>query len=494
MICKTCGRELPDTYAFCSYCGTDLRNINVAASDQQSPEIKTIVSETMVAPEIPGTSEVPDTSGSADVRDGSTTDNAIALQTVAEESAVAEQKVAEDISVQVNNEAEISMTAMQNVIGEPAEQTQNVGEEATFIAQNVVKEPVTQVQNVTDSPITQVQNKVEDSELQMQKVIESPVTPVQKSVEEFAPQMNNEAGTSVTEVQKVVEESAEQTQNVGGDAASFVQNAVKDPITQVQNVTENPVASFQNGMGEFESHKQNVTDGSVTAMQNVVEETAEVTQNNVEAVGTSTQNVTEGFSSISEMKLTNEMNSDIPVFQNSQITEQKIEIDPEAGTTVLTAGMSGPLTAEMNAANSFAGSESYDKVVTPAPVTTSSILSNESVLPVKPTVQAYQYNGTGVNYGAPVANRNINNSYPVNNYSNNDLITPWGYVGYSLLFAIPILGLVMLFVYGFGEGHSQNLRNYARGNLLMILLVFGIEIVLMIFMAILGVSIFSIFG
>ena len=373
MICKTCGRELPDTYAFCSYCGTDLRNINVAASDQQSPEIKTIVSETMVAPEIPGTSEVPDTSGSADVRDGSTTDNAIALQTVAEESAVAEQKVAEDISVQVNNEAEISMTAM-------------------------------------------------------------------------------------------------------------------------QNVTENPVASFQNGMGEFESHKQNVTDGSVTAMQNVVEETAEVTQNNVEAVGTSTQNVTEGFSSISEMKLTNEMNSDIPVFQNSQITEQKIEIDPEAGTTVLTAGMSGPLTAEMNAANSFAGSESYDKVVTPAPVTTSSILSNESVLPVTPTVQAYQYNGTGVNYGAPAANRNINNSYPVNNYSNNDLITPWGYVGYSLLFAIPILGLVMLFVYGFGEGHSQNLRNYARGNLLMILLVFGIEIVLMIFMAILGVSIFSIFG
>lgn len=428
MICKTCGRELPDTYAFCSYCGTDLRNINVAASDQQSPEIKTIVSETMVAPEIPGTSEVPDTSGSADVRDGSTTDNAIALQTVAEESAVEEQKVAEDISVQVNNEAEISMTAMQNVIGEPAEQTQNVGEEATFIAQNVVKEPVTQVQNV------------------------------------------------------------------GEDAASFVQNAVKNPITQVQNVTENPVASFQNGMGEFESHKQNVTDGSVTAMQNVVEETAEVTQNNVEAVGTSTQNVIEGFSSISEMKLTNEMNSDIPVFQNSQITEQKIEIDPEAGTTVLTAGMSGPLTAEMNAANSFAGSESYDKVVTPAPVTTSSILSNESVLPVTPTVQAYQYNGTGVNYGAPAANRNINNTYPVNNYSNNDLITPWGYVGYSLLFAIPILGLVMLFVYGFGEGHSQNLRNYARGNLLMILLVFGIEIVLMIFMAILGVSIFSIFG
>jgi hypothetical protein len=314
------------------------------------------------------------------------------------------------------------------------------------------------------------------------------------SEEPDAPGTTDVKADSTDDKAITLQQSVTPVQNMTESSVILAQNVVEGSEPQVQNMTESPVIPAQNVVEESEAQMQNMTESPVIPAQNVVEETAEVTQNNVEAVGPSTKNVTEEFASASETKSANELTSNMPVFQDAQIPEQKIEIDPEAGTTVLTAGMSGPLTAEMNATNSFAGSENYDKVVTPAPVTTSAILSNESVPPVTPTVQAYQYNGTGVNYGAPSVNRNINNSYPVNNYSNNDLITPWGYVGYSLLFAIPILGLVMLFVYGFGEGHSPNLRNYARGNLLMILLVFGIEIVLMIFMAILGVSVFSIFG
>ena len=42
-----------------------------------------------------------------------------------------------------------------------------------------------------------------------------------------------------------------------------------------------------------------------------------------------------------------------------------------------------------------------DVVVTPAPVTGSSILSDDSVAPVQPTVKAQEYNGQGNPYGQP---------------------------------------------------------------------------------------------
>lgn len=41
-------------------------------------------------------------------------------------------------------------------------------------------------------------------------------------------------------------------------------------------------------------------------------------------------------------------------------------------------------------------------------------------------------------------------------------ISAWGYIGYNLLFSIPIIGTIMLFVYAFGGTSKINLRNYAR--------------------------------
>lgn len=41
-------------------------------------------------------------------------------------------------------------------------------------------------------------------------------------------------------------------------------------------------------------------------------------------------------------------------------------------------------------------------------------------------------------------------------------ISMWGYVGYELLFAIPLIGLIVLCVYAFGGTQNINLKNFAR--------------------------------
>lgn len=41
-------------------------------------------------------------------------------------------------------------------------------------------------------------------------------------------------------------------------------------------------------------------------------------------------------------------------------------------------------------------------------------------------------------------------------------LTMWGYFGYQILFGIPVIGLIMLFVFSFGGTANVNLRNFAR--------------------------------
>lgn len=40
-------------------------------------------------------------------------------------------------------------------------------------------------------------------------------------------------------------------------------------------------------------------------------------------------------------------------------------------------------------------------------------------------------------------------------------LTPWAYVGYSVLFSIPIIGLIVLIVFSFSDSNI-NRRSYAR--------------------------------
>lgn len=55
----------------------------------------------------------------------------------------------------------------------------------------------------------------------------------------------------------------------------------------------------------------------------------------------------------------------------------------------------------------------------------------------------------------------------VGNYSNNyQPISPWGYIGYNMLFAIPIVGLVFLLIYACSSNGNVNVRNYAISYLI----------------------------
>ena len=67
-------------------------------------------------------------------------------------------------------------------------------------------------------------------------------------------------------------------------------------------------------------------------------------------------------------------------------------------------------------------------------------------------------------------------------------ITMWGYVGYSFLFAIPIVGFILAIVYAFGGTQNVNLRNYARSYFVMFLIAIGISIILGIIIAVTGIA------
>ncbi len=49
-------------------------------------------------------------------------------------------------------------------------------------------------------------------------------------------------------------------------------------------------------------------------------------------------------------------------------------------------------------------------------------------------------------------------------------ISAWGYVGYQLLFAIPIIGFIFLLVYALGGTTNINVRNFARSYFCIFLL------------------------
>ena len=73
------------------------------------------------------------------------------------------------------------------------------------------------------------------------------------------------------------------------------------------------------------------------------------------------------------------------------------------------------------------------------------------------------------------------------NNNQDRLITPWGYIGYTLLFSIPLIGLICVLVFSFSSGYPCR-RNYARSFLIMII----ITVVIVIIGLALGVDYISI--
>ena len=62
-------------------------------------------------------------------------------------------------------------------------------------------------------------------------------------------------------------------------------------------------------------------------------------------------------------------------------------------------------------------------------------------------------------------------------------ISAWGYVGYNLLFAIPLAGFILILVFSFGGNNNKNVRNYARSQMIVWL----IEIIIIVILLSTGV-------
>ena len=88
----------------------------------------------------------------------------------------------------------------------------------------------------------------------------------------------------------------------------------------------------------------------------------------------------------------------------------------------------------------------------------------------------------GNNMNANSVPNNMNGGTPVNNQ--NTIVIPeeyrpismWGYFGYEILFAIPLIGFIVLIVFAVGGTRNINLKNFARSYFcgLIILLIIGL--------------------
>lgn len=62
-------------------------------------------------------------------------------------------------------------------------------------------------------------------------------------------------------------------------------------------------------------------------------------------------------------------------------------------------------------------------------------------------------------------------------------ISMWGYFGYQILFAVPLIGVILLIVFALGGTRNVNLRNYARSYFCVLI----IGIIIFVFLMMTGV-------
>lgn len=60
-------------------------------------------------------------------------------------------------------------------------------------------------------------------------------------------------------------------------------------------------------------------------------------------------------------------------------------------------------------------------------------------------------------------------------------ISMWGYFGYQILFAIPIIGFILLLVFALGGTKNINLKNFARSYFCLFIIAIVIIVLLTIF-------------
>ena len=60
-------------------------------------------------------------------------------------------------------------------------------------------------------------------------------------------------------------------------------------------------------------------------------------------------------------------------------------------------------------------------------------------------------------------------------------ISMWGYLGYQILFAIPIIGMILLIIFSFGKDENVNLRNFARSYFCFLIVCYILYLLIKIF-------------
>lgn len=69
-------------------------------------------------------------------------------------------------------------------------------------------------------------------------------------------------------------------------------------------------------------------------------------------------------------------------------------------------------------------------------------------------------------------------------------MSSWGYIGYNILFSIPLVGLILMIVFALDDSYIAR-RNYARSFLWVLLICIILSVLIFILFAILGVSLYS---
>lgn len=49
-------------------------------------------------------------------------------------------------------------------------------------------------------------------------------------------------------------------------------------------------------------------------------------------------------------------------------------------------------------------------------------------------------------------------------------ITMWGYLGYQIVFSIPIIGWIILLVFAFSKDENINIQNFARSYIIFLIM------------------------
>lgn len=94
-------------------------------------------------------------------------------------------------------------------------------------------------------------------------------------------------------------------------------------------------------------------------------------------------------------------------------------------------------------------------------------------------------------YGA--GNQAFYNNYniPIKNYDPSKDYTPigmWGYFGYQILFAIPLIGFILILIFSFGGTRNINLRNYARSTFCLFIVLIAVVLLIALFAALASAS------